>query len=201
MRKRYDSWSRYYDAVDKFPVLSAGGRERRRLAVEMLRLRDGDVFADIGCGTGEMIALAMKRTKPEIALGLDFSPGMLRRTKAKVPRCEVVLADVGALPLPDESVDRMIAGYTLTSVPDVEACVAEMARVLKPDGRLLVLDSKRPDSRAGRAVTAPTRAMAKLVGYTYMDRDTLGALKKRFRQLKLARFSGDLVYIGLFAKR
>ncbi|HLF06458.1 MAG TPA: methyltransferase domain-containing protein [Thermoplasmata archaeon] len=201
VRKRYDRWSRYYDAVDKFPVLSAGGRERRLAAVRMLNLREGEVFVDVGCGTGEMIDLALKAGgAPCLAVGTDFSIGMLKRTKGKVSKAEVVACDVAALPFPDGSVDKLLASYTLTSVPDVDGCVREMARVLRPSGRLVILDSKTPDSRAARALTAPTRAMAKVAGYTFMDRDTLGALKKRFRLLKIARYSGGLVYIGLFKR-
>jgi demethylmenaquinone methyltransferase/2-methoxy-6-polyprenyl-1,4-benzoquinol methylase len=202
VRKRYDSWSRYYDAVDKFPGLSAGGRERRKAAVRMLDLRDGEVFVDVGCGTGEMISLALQGgARPLLAVGVDFSLGMLRKARSKVPRAQVVMCDVGKLPFPDESVDKMLASYTLTSVPDVTACVDEMARVLLPGGRLVVLDTKLPESRSRRALTAYPRAVARLVGYTYMDRDTLGALAKGFQTVKISEFSGGLVYAASFARR
>jgi demethylmenaquinone methyltransferase/2-methoxy-6-polyprenyl-1,4-benzoquinol methylase len=202
VRKRYDSWSRYYDALDKMPVLSAGGREKRMVAVRMLSLRPGELFLEVGCGTGEMIALALGAgARPALVVAVDFSRGMLLRTRRKVPSAEVVMCDISALPFPPGSIDKMLASYALTSVPDVDSCVEEMARVLSPGGRLVVLDTKTPDSRVTRALTAPGRALARVAGYTFMDRDTLGALGRRFRLLKIARFMGGHVYVAMFGAR
>lgn len=201
VRKRYESWSKYYDAVDRFPVLSSSGKERRAEAVELLKVEPDETVLDLGCGTGEMLAIASKLYPRAKLLAVDFSRGMLLKTKQKVKRCDAVLADVERMPINDDSIDKLIASYTFTSVPDPEACAKEMLRILRPGGRASVLDTARPKSIGWRIVTGPTRATAKVAGYTYMDREILPMLRKYFRIVKIISYSGGFVWCGLIEKR
>ena len=201
VRKRYESWSKYYDAVDGFPVLSRSGAERRAEAVELLRIEPDEIVLDLGCGTGEMLAIASKLCPRARPLAVDFSRGMLVKAKKKVPKCAALLADVERMPIRDDSIDKVIASYTFTSVPDPEACAKEMLRIMRPGARASLLDTARPRSIPWRVATGPTRAMAKVVGYTYMDREILPMLRKYFRVVKVISYSGGFVWCGLLEKR
>jgi len=201
VRKRYDSWSKYYDAADKFPIISRTGKGRRSEAVEVLKPKPGETLLDLGCGTGEMLSIASRLCPEARLIGADFSPGMLERTKDKVPDCDALLADVERMPFKDDSIDKVIASYTFTSVPDPEACAREMLRIMRQGGRASVLDTARPKSIWWRIATGPTRATARLAGYTYMDREILPMLRKYFRVVKVISYSGGFVWCGLLEKR
>lgn len=126
---------------------------------------------------------------------------MLLKTKKKIPKCDALLADLERMPIQDDSIDKVIASYTFTSVPDPEACAKEMLRIMRPGARASILDTARPKSIPWRVATGPTRAMAKVVGYTYMDREILPMLRKYFRVVKVISYSGGFVWCGLLEKR
>jgi ubiquinone/menaquinone biosynthesis C-methylase UbiE len=200
VRARYDAWSRYYDLADKFPVLSKPGRERRIKAVEILRIQENETVLEVGCGTGEMIFLASEIEPRARFIALDFSRKMLLRTREKTPACDPLLADLEMIPLRSNSVDKVIAAYTFTSVPRPEPCIKEVYRVMKPGARASILDTARPHSLFWRGVTWPSRAIAKIAGYTYMDREILPLVKKYFRVVKIISYSGGFVWCALIEK-
>jgi O-antigen/teichoic acid export membrane protein/SAM-dependent methyltransferase len=120
---------------------SAGGlalRQRRRQAAELLRGVSGDVL-DVGCGPGvlmeEVRALGCRY------VGLDGSPAMIRlarRESAGQPGVHLAVGDAGALPHPEASFDAVVALGLVDRLPDSERALAEMGRVLRPGGRLVV---------------------------------------------------------------
>jgi len=108
----------------------------------------GRVVADLGCGTGRY-ALQLARMGAERVFGVDLVPEMLEVARRKARRAE--LSDLvewhegdasvsGGLPLPDASVDVAVCALTLSFVPEPAPALAEMARVLKPGGSLVVSD-------------------------------------------------------------
>ena len=109
-------------------------------------IAEGETVLDIGCGAGMDLLLAARRTGPRgHAIGVDMTEAMAERARASaraagLGNVEVRLGDALALPLEDISVDVVISNGVLNLVPDNEAAFSEVARVLKPGGRLQLAD-------------------------------------------------------------
>ena len=141
VRAMFDRISPVYDVMNH--VMTAGlDRRWRRLAAEAV-VRPGDAVLDACCGTGDL-ALAAERAGGRVT-GLDFSERMLDRAREKAQTVEWVLGDATALPFTDASFDAATVGFGIRNVPDLEAGLAELARVLRPGGRLACLEITRPE--------------------------------------------------------
>jgi demethylmenaquinone methyltransferase/2-methoxy-6-polyprenyl-1,4-benzoquinol methylase len=117
--------------------------------VRALALPPGSLVLDVACGTGDLcreIEAAGMR-----AIGVDFAAGMLRAARPRVPRIPLVQADALALPVPDHAVDGLTCGFALRNVADIGRLFDEMARVIRPGGRLAMLEVAEPANRVLRA--------------------------------------------------
>jgi len=137
----FDRISRFYDFMNRAMTLGLD-RRWRRLAAEAV-VRPGDEVLDACCGTGDL-ALAAERAGGRVT-GVDFSERMLERARAKSQTVEWVLADVTALSFSDGSFDAVTVGFGIRNVPDLEAGLGELARVLRPGGRIACLEITRPE--------------------------------------------------------
>ncbi len=139
-----------YDWINA--VLSLGtGRAHRRAELDRVGIAAGMRVLDIGTGTGVLAALARERTGAAgQVVGLDPSVGMLRQAEANVSNRVCAAAD--RLPIVDASVDRITMGYALRHVADLRTAFHEFSRVLRPGGRLLLLEITRPTSAWGRGL-------------------------------------------------
>ncbi|MEQ1700093.1 MAG: methyltransferase domain-containing protein [Ilumatobacteraceae bacterium] len=111
-----------------------------------LQLRPGQRLLDVGCGLGEAaLALATDLGTGGEVVGVDASAEMLRVARAKAAaapcRAEFVVGDAAALALPDGSFDAVRSERTLQWLPDPAAAIAEMARVVRPGGRVSLIDT------------------------------------------------------------
>ena len=133
----YRRWAPVYDGT--FGQITRIGRRR---AVDWVNTRSGSVL-EVGVGTG----LSLRDYKPELALtGIDFSHEMLDKARRKVKEDrlgnveELRQMDARALDFPDGHFDTVVAMYLVSVVPEPERVVAEMARVCKPGGEVVIVN-------------------------------------------------------------
>jgi demethylmenaquinone methyltransferase / 2-methoxy-6-polyprenyl-1,4-benzoquinol methylase len=139
VRAMFDRIAPVYDVMNR--VMTMGLDQRwRRLAAKVVR--PGDRVLDAACGTGDL-ALAAERAGGTVT-GLDFSERMLERARPKSGTVEWVQGDVMALPFDDATFDAATIGFGIRNVSDLEGGLRELARVLRPGGRLAVLEITRP---------------------------------------------------------
>ena len=140
VRSMFDRIAPVYDAMNR--IMTAGlDRTWRRLAVEAV-VQPGDRVLDACCGTGDL-ALAAER-EGGIVTGLDFSAEMLVRARRKSGSITWVQGDLLALPFEDASFDAATVGFGVRNVADLEAGLRELRRVLRPGGRLAILEITQP---------------------------------------------------------
>jgi demethylmenaquinone methyltransferase/2-methoxy-6-polyprenyl-1,4-benzoquinol methylase len=118
----------------------------RRFVIEKARLRAGDRLLDLATGTGDIAFEALKSVPGVVAVGGDFSLGMMQ-VGQQLPYGEQVFwngADALNLPYASETFDAITAGYLIRNVYDIPRAFAEQMRVLKPGGRVVILDTSPP---------------------------------------------------------
>jgi demethylmenaquinone methyltransferase/2-methoxy-6-polyprenyl-1,4-benzoquinol methylase len=144
VRAMFDAIAPRYDLVNRIMTLSMDVGWRRR-TVRALGLPPGSVVLDLACGTGDFcreLATAGYR-----AVGLDLSAGMLAAADTTAP---LVHADILRLPTPDAAVDGVTCGFALRNVVDLSGLFRELARVVKPGGRIGLLEVAEPPNRLMR---------------------------------------------------
>jgi SAM-dependent methyltransferase len=104
----------------------------------------GARLLDLGCGPGTITAAAAARGAH--ATGVDLAEGMLAVGRERHPHLELVTGDAEELPFPDDTFDAVVGGFVLNHLPDPEAAIAEVARVLAPGGRVAVAVWQRPEA-------------------------------------------------------
>jgi demethylmenaquinone methyltransferase / 2-methoxy-6-polyprenyl-1,4-benzoquinol methylase len=140
VRRMFDRIAPIYDAMNR--TMTAGlDRRWRRLTAEAT-VRPGDFVLDACCGTGDL-AIAAARRGGKVT-GLDFSPAMLERARRKAPQIEWIEGDLLSLPFGDESFDSATVGFGVRNVEDLGRSIEELRRVLRPGGRLGILEITRP---------------------------------------------------------
>ena len=142
----FDRIAARYDVLNR--VLSFGTDVGwRRRAMARAGIRPGMLVADVGAGTGDLsFATAARGAR---VLAIDLSPGMLavldrRAGESLRSRIRSIVGSAEQLPLPDASVDRIVTGFTVRNIGDRPRAFREFRRVLRPSGRLVVLELSHP---------------------------------------------------------
>jgi len=148
VNRLFDKGAKHYDSVVDWGFLHSGASYRRRTLREQ-GLRPGDRLLDVACGTGLVAVEAAKilGTAENITC-LDPSAGMLDVARTKLA-AHFVLGRAEQIPLADNSFDFLTMGYALRHVTSLEDTFREYLRVLRPGGKLLILEVTKPASRVG----------------------------------------------------
>jgi demethylmenaquinone methyltransferase / 2-methoxy-6-polyprenyl-1,4-benzoquinol methylase len=145
----FDRIAPRYDLVNRIMTFGLD-RRWRQAAVTALRLGPGSKILDLGCGTGD---LCLDLTAAGYgAVGVDMSMGMLVHARTAAP---LIQADAFRLPLAGASFDGAVSGFTLRNFVALPPVFAELARVIRPGGRVALLDVSSPANpvlRAGHSV-------------------------------------------------
>ncbi|CAB4362445.1 unannotated protein [freshwater metagenome] len=134
VREMFDAIAPRYDLVNRVMTFRLDVRWRRK-AVRLLGLPHGSTVIDLAAGTGDLCIDLQKAGHRPLAFDLSF--GMLVADRSASPR---VQADILRLPLPDGSVDGATCGFALRNLLDLPTFFAELARVVRPGGRIALLD-------------------------------------------------------------
>lgn len=142
----FDDTAEDYDRTE-FMIGFGSGSWYRREALRRAGLAPGMKVLDVGIGTGLVARRAVEITgDPALVTGLDPSAGMLRN--AKLPAGVTLIEGYAEnIPFPDATFDFLSMGYALRHISDLSIAFREFHRVLKPGGRLCVLEITRPQSR------------------------------------------------------
>jgi len=140
VRSMFDRISPVYDAMNR--TMTIGLDQRWRRATVAAVVRPGDRVLDACCGTGDLAVAALQAGAT--VTGLDFSERMLERARRKAPELDWVHGDLLALPFADASFDAATVGFGVRNVADLPGAIAELHRVLRPGGRLAILEITRP---------------------------------------------------------
>lgn len=138
VRSMFDTIAPRYDLVNRVMTFRMDVGWRRR-TVRDLRLPDGSLVADLACGTGDFCReLQAQGLRP---VGFDLSFGMLAAARTEAPLAE---ADILRLPLPDGCLDGVTCGFALRNLVELGGFFVELARVVRPGGRIALLDVSIP---------------------------------------------------------
>ncbi len=205
VREMFDTIAPRYDLVNRVMTFRMDVGWRRR-TIRELRLAAGSTVLDLACGTGDFCRELIKNhIRP---IGVDLSFGMLAAARTDAP---LLQADILRLPVPDASVDGATCGFALRNLVELDAFFVELARVVRPGGRIALLEvaePKNPVLRAGHGVyfgkvvpriggllSDPTayRYLPKSVAYL-PDPDVLLAMVRRagFSDATRTLFSGGI---------
>ena len=127
----YGRWAAVYDSADNDVVDLEGHTVR-----EILRSLGGSPVVDAACGTGRHLSWLIDEGREVV--GVDQSPAMLNKARAKVPDADLRVGDVCHLPLGDESVAGVVCGLALEHVEDLDSALREFRRVIVPSGWVVV---------------------------------------------------------------
>jgi demethylmenaquinone methyltransferase/2-methoxy-6-polyprenyl-1,4-benzoquinol methylase len=149
LRKIFDDTAPDYDRIESMLAWGTGSRYRRDALVRA-GLKEGMKVLDVGVGTGLVAAQACILTgDPALVTGVDPSPGMM--AASKLPKAmAMVEGRAESLPFPDNHFDFLSMGYALRHISDLSVAFAEFERVLKPGGRLCILEITQAQSPLGR---------------------------------------------------
>jgi demethylmenaquinone methyltransferase/2-methoxy-6-polyprenyl-1,4-benzoquinol methylase len=144
VREMFARISRRYDLLNHVLSANVDAKWRRRV-VEKLKpwIRPDAHLLDVGCGTGDLSIAIFERTATRV-LGVDFCRPMLDLAKRKAPSLTFIEGDALRLPFADAAFDVITIGFALRNLASVERGLVELHRLLKPGGRLAILEFSQP---------------------------------------------------------
>jgi len=165
-------------------------------------LKPGEVVVDLGCGGGLDVFLASAKVGPTgKAIGIDMTPEMIARAKRNAERdadgnpyanVEFHLATIDRLPLPDASIDCVISNCVINLAEDKPAVFREIARVLKPGGRVAISDIALKKELPAEMAKDVAAFIGCLAGAIFIDEYRRGLLEAGFSSVEVVDTKADL---------
>ena len=140
VRSMFDRIAPVYDAMNR--TMTMGLDQRWRRATVAAVVQPGDRVLDACCGTGDLAVAALQAGAT--VTGLDFSERMLERARRKSDEIDWVQGDAEKLPFEDAGFDAATVGFGVRNLADLERGLTELRRVLRPGGRVAILEITRP---------------------------------------------------------
>lgn len=137
----FDTISPRYDLLNRILTFGLDVRWRKGM-IRAMDLPSDATVADLACGTGDLCRELMKADLH--AIGVDFSAGMLANARTDAP---LVQGDIQTIPLATASVDAATCAFALRNVDDISMVFTEMARIVKPSGRIGIMEVSTPSNR------------------------------------------------------
>ena len=144
VRSLFDRIAGRYDMVNRVITFGLDVRWRRK-AVSALDLSAGSIVLDLACGTGDLCRETSRAGM--VPVGVDLSMGMLVAARTDAP---LLQGDVLALPISNGVVDGAVCGFALRNLVELPGFFAELARVIRPGGRISLLDAAEPEHKVLR---------------------------------------------------
>ena len=182
-RRRYDRQARYYDALDWLAERRVG-RWRRALWAGI----QGPAVLELGVGTGKNMPYYPSGVR---LTAIDLSPRMLERARRRAAayglEVDLQIGDAQALAFPDHCFDEVVATFVFCSVPDPVQGLREARRVLRPGGRLHLIEHVRaPNRAAGWLMDRLNPVTVRLTGAN-INRDTVGNVRRAGLEVESVR--------------
>jgi len=144
VREMFAKISPRYDVLNHLLSANIDKRWRRRVVNQLKPLLPTNAHVlDVGCGTGDLSLELFENTAAQVT-GIDFCAPMLSLAKAKAPQVQFIEGDALCLPFAEASFDGLTIGFALRNLASVERGLSELARVLKPNGNVAILEFSRP---------------------------------------------------------
>ena len=203
----YQKISRRYDWHMKvYNLIGMRIAKYRRHAVGLLKLKPGDCVVDLGCGTGLSFPHIMDRIGPDGHLiGVDMTAGMLACARERCDRAgwknvELVQSEIGSYLFP-EKIDAVISTGVMGYVPEYDRVIQNAAQVLAPDGRLVIVDAKQPDTWPLLLFKLLFKIKKPLgLGIEYFDNRSWESVERYFQETALEERYGGWVYFSVGSK-
>ena len=147
VEKMFDSISHRYDFLNHFLSLGIDNIWRRKAISKLEEIQPKQIL-DVATGTGDL-AIAALRLRPEMVTGIDLSEGMLSVGRSKMRKkgiesVKMIQGDSENLPFDDDTFDAITVGFGVRNYQNLEKGLKEMRRVLRPGGKLVVLEFSKP---------------------------------------------------------
>lgn len=204
-QRLYDRWSRREWLLRRLYDLVFLGRQAslRAASADLLELSPGDTVLDVGCGAGINLHALRTRVGPRgRVFAVDYSGGMVRRARERVraagwENVAVARADAHRLPLPPETADAAYATMSVSAMERPEAVFAELRRVLRPGGRVGLLDARPFQERPWTVLNRVLVPLSRWATDWKPEADFLGAFREAFTDVRVSEhYAGTVVVAG-----
>jgi demethylmenaquinone methyltransferase/2-methoxy-6-polyprenyl-1,4-benzoquinol methylase len=199
IKRLFDTLAEKYDRFNHW--LSLGfDRQWRRRAVKTLRRNGPMTILDLACGTGDMVVLLCKRLKPKQVIGVDISEEMMKIGRTKVAKAgfegvaRFEYQDGLSLSYPKDQFDGVTIAFGLRNFANLEQGLAEMYRVLKPGGQLIILELSTPTCFPFKQLyRLYSKAMLSFVGSWFIEKAAAAYLPASIQAMPQGREMMDLL--------
>ncbi len=142
----YKYFSKIYDYIN--PIFYSN--EMRKIVVDFAKISEGDRVLEVGCGTGFTTEEIVRRINERNVYAVDLTPEQMRKAVFKFKKANFLIGDAENLPFKDNVFDAAISAGSIEYWPNPQKGISEMARVVKPGGRVVILAPRKPENRIVR---------------------------------------------------